>query len=337
MTHTSRRGGIYARRATYTSAIVAAMSCPTYAATPDSDASYPTRPIRVVVATAAGGGIDLVARKVGAKMTEAFGQTVLVDNRPGAAQITGTDHVAKSAPDGYTIMCISSTHTILPGLMPKLPYDPVNDFVPITMLALGPNLLVAHPSLPIHNLKQFIELAKARPGQLNYGSSGNGSLGHLGMEMLKSMTGIQLQHIPYKGAAPSLTANLSGEVGVQIIQIIAVLPQVKAGKLRALGITSAHRSKAVPEIPTISESGAPGFEGSSWFGMVAPKGTSPAIVNKLNREFVRIMNLPDINSQFVNEGAEPVGDTPDQFGATIRTEIAKWSKLIKSAGIKGDL
>ena len=168
----------------------------THAATPDADTNYPVKPIRVVVATAAGGGIDLVARKVGAKMTESFGQTVLVDNRPGAAQITGTDHVAKSAPDGYTIMCISSTHAILPGLMPKLPYDPVNDFVPITMLALGPNLLVAHPSLPVHNLKQFIALAKARPGQLNYGSSGNGSLGHLGMEMLKSMTGIQLQHIP---------------------------------------------------------------------------------------------------------------------------------------------
>lgn len=302
-----------------------------------ASASYPERPIRVVVATAAGGGIDLVARRVGAKLTEAWGQPVVVDNRAGAAQTIGTDIVAKAPPDGYTLLCISSTHTMIPGLFRNLPFDAIRDFAPITMLALAPNLLVVHPSIPARTLSEFIALAKTKPRQMNYGSSGNGSLGHLGMEMLKSATGIDLVHIPYKGAAPSLTAVLSGEVSAVIIQIIAVVPQVRAGRLRALGITSSRRSSAVPDVPTIAEAGVPGFEGSSWFGLVAPSRTPPAIVAKLNAELVRIMNLPDIRAQFVNEGAEPVGDTPEQFAATIRSEIAKWGKVIKAVGIAADI
>ena len=207
--------------------------------------AYPAKPIRIVVGTAAGGGIDTVARKVGGKLSESLGQPVIVDNRPGGAQRIATDAVAKSAPDGYTLMCISSTHAIIPSLFKDLPFDPVRDFAPVTMLAWGPNLLVVHPSLPVRSLGDFIAFARSRPGQLNYGSSGNGSLGNLGMELLKTMTGIDLVHIPYKGAAPALTAILSGEIAVQITQIITVLPQVKAGRLRALGITSSERSTAL--------------------------------------------------------------------------------------------
>ena len=303
---------------------------------PVTGVSYPVKPIRVVVATAAGGGIDTVARKVGAKLTEAWGQPVVVDNRAGGAQTIGTDIVAKALPDGYTLLVISSTHAIIPGLFPKLPFDAIRDFAPITMLASAPNLLVVHPAIPARTLKEFIALAKTKPRQMNYGSSGNGSLGHLGMEMLKSMTGIDLAHIPYKGAAPALTAVLSGEVSVQISQIITVVPQVRAGRLRALGITSSRRSQAVPDVPTISEAGAPGFEGSSWFGVVAPSHTPQPIVAKLNAELVRIMNLPDIHAQFTNEGADPVGDKPEEFALKIRSDIAKWGKVIKAVGIVAD-
>ncbi|GAA5232377.1 tripartite tricarboxylate transporter substrate binding protein [Verticiella sediminum] len=297
------------------------------------DATYPNRPIRIIVATAAGGGIDAVARTVGAKLQEAWGQSVIVENRPGGNQTIGTNHVAKAEPDGYTLLCISSTHTMISGLMPKLPFDPIEDFAPVTMLAYGPNILVAHPALPVQSLGDFIALAKSEPGKLNYGTSGNGSLGHLAMESLKSMTGIELTHIPYKGAAPALNAVLSGEVSVEIVQIMTALPHVKAGRLRALGITTATRSPAAPDIPTIAEAGAPGFEGSSWFGIVAPAQTPPAVIAKLNEEFVRIMNLPDIKTRFLSEGVEPVGDTPEQFAATMRDESARWGKVIKDMGI----
>lgn len=304
---------------------------------PVTGVSYPVKPIRVVVATAAGGGIDLVARRVGAKLTEAWGQPVVVDNRAGAAQTIGTDIVAKALPDGYTLLCISSTHTMIPGLFRDLPFDAIRDFAPITMLALAPNLLVVHPSIPARTLSEFITLAKTKPRQMNYGSSGNGSLGHLGMEMLKSMTGMDFVHIPYKGAAPSLTAVLSGEVSVLITQIMTAVPHVRAGRLRALGNTGSRRSPAVPDVPTIAEAGVPGFEGSSWFGMVAPSRTPPALVAKLNAEFVRIMNLPDIRAYFTSNGAEPVADTPQEFAATIRSEIAKWGKVIKTVGITPDI
>ena len=303
---------------------------------PVSGVSYPMKPIRIVVATAAGGGIDTVARRVGAKLTEAWGQTVVVDNRPGGAQTIGTDLVAKALPDGYTLLMISSTHTMIPGLFSKLPFDAIRDFAPITMLATAPNLLVVNPAIPARTLKEFIALAKTKPRQMNYGSSGNGSLGHLGMEMLKSITGIDLAHIPYKGAAPSLTAGLSGEVSGIILQIITVVPRGWAGRLRALGITSSQRSPAVPDIPTISEAGAPGYEGSSWFGVVAPSGIPQAIIARLNAELVRIMNLPDIRSQFINEGAIPIGDKPEEFGLTIRAEVAKWGKVIKAVGVVAD-
>jgi len=295
--------------------------------------AYPAKPIRIVVGTAAGGGIDTVARKVGGKLSDSLGQPVLVDNRPGGAQRIATDAVAKAPPDGYTLMCISSTHAIIPSLFKDLPFDPVRDFAPVTMLAWGPNLLVVHPSLPVRSLKEFVAFARSRPGQLNYGSSGNGSLGNLGMELLKTMTGIDLVHIPYKGAAPALTALLSGEIAVEITQIITVLPQVRAGRLRAIGITSAQRSTALPDVPTISEAGAPGFQGSSWFGIVAPARTPPEIVTRLNEALVRIMNTPDIRNDFSREGAIPVGDNPAEFAATIKAEIAKWGKVAKASGI----
>lgn len=303
---------------------------PANAAAPSA---YPLKPIRIVVGTAPGGGIDTVARKVGAKLSESLGQAVIVDNRPGGAQRIATELVAKSAPDGYTLMCISSTHAIIPSLFKDLPFDPVRDFAPVSMLAWGPNLLVVHPSLPPRNLKEFISFAKRRPGQLNYGSSGTGSLGHLGMELLKSMTGMDLVHIPYKGAAPALTAILSGEIAVEITQIITVLPQVRTGRLRAIGITSATRSPALPEVPTIAEAGAAGFQGSSWFGIVAPGRTPLEIVTRLNHELVKVMHLPDMRADLTREGAIPVGDSSAEFAQTLRSEIAKWSRVAKASGI----
>jgi tripartite-type tricarboxylate transporter receptor subunit TctC len=311
-------------------AALLAMPAPAVAA---DESAYPTRPIRIVVSTAAGGGIDTVARRVAAKLQEAWGQSVIVENRPGAGQVIGANFVAKSAPDGYTLLCISSTHTMTPGLMPKLPYDAVKVFAPVTMLAYAPNILVVNPSLPARNLKEFVALAKAKQGKLNYGSAGTGSLGHLGMESLKSLTGMEIAHVPYKGAAPALNAVLAGEVSAEIVQIMSALPYVKAGKLRALGNTAAARSLAAPDIPTMAEAGVPGFNGSSWFGIVAPAKTPPAIVARLNREFVRIMNTPAMKAQFISEGAIPVADSPEEFAQKIQGEIASWTRLVKTMGI----
>lgn len=299
-------------------------------------AAYPVKALRIIVPAAAGGGIDLFARLIGAKLTEAWGQSVVVDNRAGGAQTLGTDLVAKAPPDGYTLLFASGTHAVNPSLFRKLPYDSVRDFAPITLLATAPNLLVVHPSVPARTVNEFIALAKAKPRQLNYGSSGNGGTGHLSMEMVKSMTGIDLVHIPYKGTAPALNAILAGEVSAQINQILITAPQVKAGRLRALGVTSSRRSPAVPEVPTIAEAGVPGFEAVAWFGVLAPGQTPPAIVAKLNAEIVRIVKLPEIRERLASEGAEPVGNSPEELAAIIRSDIAKWDKLIKTFGIVAD-
>lgn len=297
---------------------------------------YPVKPIRVVVPAAAGGGIDILARTIGAKLTEAWGQPVVVDNRAGGSQTIGTDVVAKAPPDGYTILFASGTHAVNPSLFRKLPYDSVNDFAPVTLLASAPNLLVVHPSLPVRTLKEFISFAKAKPRQLSYGSSGNGGTGHLSMEMLKSMAGIDLVHIPYKGTAPALNAILAGEVYAQVNQIMITAPQVKAGRLRALGVTSRNRSTVVPEVPTIAEAGVPGFHAAAWFGVMAPGRTPPAIVAMLSAEIVRILKTSEIRERLASQGADPVGNSPQEFAALIRSDIAKWEKLIKAFGIVPD-
>ncbi|MBI3937434.1 MAG: tripartite tricarboxylate transporter substrate binding protein, partial [Betaproteobacteria bacterium] len=298
--------------------------------------AYPTKPLRVIVPFPAGGGTDILARMIGAKITEAWGQPVVVDNRPGGSTVIGTEIVSKAPADGYTILFTASTHAVNASLYARLPYDSIRDFAPVTLLASAPNILVVHPSMPTRTLNEFIAFAKARPRQINYGSSGNSGTGHLAMEMLKSMTGIDLVHIPYKGGSPALNAVLAGEVSTLFNNIIAAVPQVKAGRLYALGVTSGKRSSAVPNVPTIAEAGVPGFEALAWFGVFAPAATPPKIVASLNAEIARVLRLPEIRKRLLIDGAEPVGNSPQEFAAVIRADIAKWARVIKAAGITPD-
>lgn len=306
------------------------------AAQPDASVAYPARPLRIIVPYAAGGGGDIFARMIGAKLTEAWGQPVVVDNRPGGGTIIGTDLAAKASPDGHTILLGTNTHAVNETLYRKLPYRLTRDLAPVTQLATAPNILIVNPSVPARTLGDLIALAKAKPRQINYGSSGNGGTGHLAMELLKSMAGVDLVHIPYKGGGPALNALLAGEVSALFNNIIAAVPQVQAGRVRPLGVTSSRRSAAVPEVPTIAESGVPGFEAIAWFGLFAPAGTPRAIVAKLSREVARILKLPEIHDRLSGQGAEPVGSSPDEFSAVIRSDIAKWGKVVKAARVVAD-
>ena len=297
------------------------------------DGSFPTKPLRLIVPYAPGGGGDAVARSIGAKLTEAWGQPVIIDNRGGGGTVIGTDLAAKSPPDGHTILLQTNTHAINATLHPKLPYDTIRDFAPVTLLATSPNILLINPSLAARSVKDFIAFAKANPGKLNYGSSGNGGTGHLAMEMLKSMTGINVVHVPYGGGGPAMKSLLSGEVSVMFNNILAAIPLVKAGRIVALGVTSRQRSPAVPDVPTISEAGVPGFEAIAWFCILAPARTPPAVVKKLNEEIVRVLNMPDIRDRLTGQGLDPVGTGSEEFSRFIRSEIVKWEKVIKGAGI----
>ena len=295
--------------------------------------NYPAKPLRWVVPYAPGGGGDILARLIAMRLAEVWGQPVIIDNRPGGGTIIGTDLVAKAPSDGHTILLATNTHAINPSLRAKLPYDSIRDFSPVSLLATSPNILVTNPAMPARTLGEFIVLAKSRPGTLNYGSSGNGGTGHLAMEMLKSMTGINLVHVPYNGGGPAMNALLSGEVSVLFNNILAAVPQVKAGRIGALGVTSRRRSPAVPDVPTIAEAGVPGFEAIAWFCVLAPGGTPPSIVKKLNTEFARILQLPNIRERLVSQGLEPVGSSVEEFAQFTRSEIVKWEKIIKAAGI----
>ena len=298
--------------------------------------TYPSRPIRLIVPQSAGGSTDLVARPLARLLGEALGQSMIVDNRPGAGSVIGTDLVAKAAPDGYTLLAVAASFTISPSLYPRLPFDPARDFEPITLLASLPNILVVQRSLPVKSVQEFIALARSRPGQLNYGSSGVGTGTHLSMEWLKHMAGIQLVHVPYKGGAPAVNALLAGEVQVNCATISTALPHVKAGTLRALAVTTARRSAAAPEVPTLAESGLPDYDYSSWIGLLAPAKTPRAIVARLATAAARTARTPEIASILALEGAEPVGNSPEEFAVVIRTEIGRWQKLVGSAGIKED-
>jgi tripartite-type tricarboxylate transporter receptor subunit TctC len=298
---------------------------------------YPSQPIKMVVPFTAGGTTDILARTVGQKLSESLRQPVIVENRPGAGGNIGADVVAKAKPDGYTIlMGTIGTQAINASLYSKMPYDAARDFAPITLVAIVPNVLIVHPSVPAKNVAELIALAKAKPGTLNFASSSTGGSPHLSGEMFKQMTGVDIVHVPYKGSAPAITDLLGGQVNLMFDNLPSGLPHVKAGKLRALGVTSARRSPAVPDIPTIAESGVPGYEVDSWFGILAPAGTPPEIVNKLNAEIVRILKLPDVNERLAEQGAQPVGDTPQQFAEHIRRETAKWAKVVKASGAKAD-
>ncbi len=299
-------------------------------------AQYPAKPIRIIVPQSAGGSTDLTARLVAQKLSDALGQPVVVDNRPGAGSIIGTDLVAKATPDGYTLLVVASSITINPSLHKKLPFDPIRDLAPITQLSAFPNMLVVHPAVPVKTVQDLVALAKAKPGQINYGSSGAGTGTHLSAELFKYMTGVDMVHVPYKGGGPAVTALLGGQVQLNFATIPSVLPHVRAGKLRAVAVTTIKRSPAAPEVPTIAESGVPGYDHGPWNGMLAPAKTPKAIITMLNAAVSKIVHLPEAKAVLVYEGAEPVGNTPEQFAAIIRTETAKWEKVIKAAGIKAD-
>jgi tripartite-type tricarboxylate transporter receptor subunit TctC len=299
--------------------------------------NYPTKPIRMVVPFAPGGGADTVARTVGQKLTEALGQPVIIDNRPGAAGSIGADIVAKSPPDGYALLLGSSGPlAINPSLYPKLPYDAARDFAPISLATIMPFLLVVHPTLPAHNVKELVALAKSKPNQLNYASPGAGSTTHLANELLKSMTGMKIVHIPYKGVAPAAVDLISGQVQMMSGDLSSLIPHVKSGRMRALAVTGAKRSHLLPAIPTIAESGVPGYEASGWFGVLAPAATPAPVLERLNAAIVKGLSASDARERLNAFGGEAGGSTPEQFAAHIRSEAAKWGKLIKSLGIKAD-
>src|SRR4051812_41036431 len=297
--------------------------------------TYPAKAVRMVVPFAAGAGSnDIMARLIAQKLTDSFGQQVVVDNRPGASGIIGTDIVAKAPADGYTVLMMSLTYTVLPSLFSNLPFDPVKDLAPVTMVASAPLMLVVNPSVPVKSVPEFIAYAKANPGKLNFGSGGAGATPHLAGEMLKSMAGLQVTHIPYKGGAPALADLVGGQIQFMLENIPGTLPFVKGGKLRALAITDIKRSPLLPDLPTLDEAGLKGYELVGWNGMFVPAGTPAAIVNKLHGGVVAALALPDVKERLTILGADGVGDTPQHFAAFIKADIVKWAKVVKAAGIK---
>ena len=315
--------------------IAAAAVAPIVAAA-QSAAQYPTRPVRIVVPQSPGASTDTTARLIALKLASALGQTVIVDNRPGAGSVVGTELVAKATPDGYTLLVVASSITLNPILHKNLSWDPVRDLAPITQISSFPNVLVVHPPLPVKTVKDLIALAKAKPGTLNYGSAGTATGTHLSAELFKYMTGTDMVHVPYKGGGAAIPALLGGQVQLMFATTVSSLPHVRAGRLRALGVTSPKRWPSVPDVPTIAEAGVPGYDHTPWNGFLAPAKTPRAIIARLNEETARILHTPETRAVFVNDGAEPVGNKPEEFAATIKSEIAKWSKVIAAAGIKAD-
>lgn len=303
----------------------------------DAASNYPNRPIRIIVTFPPGGPTDIIARAVGQKLAEAWGQAVVVDNRPGAGGNIGTDLAAKAAPDGYTLVLSNfGPMAISPGVYAKLPYDPVKDLAPITLAATGWFFMVVNPASPATSVKDLIALAKAKPEQITFSSSGNASPSHLAGALFQSSAGIRLTHVPYKGGAPAVAAVIGGEVQMAIESPPPIVPQVKAGKLRALGAARATRSPLLPDVPTVSEAGLPGFEVGSWYGFHAPAGTPKAIIDKLNMQMVKAMNLPEMRERLSSVGAETIAGSPAEYGKFVQSEIKKWSTVIKATGVKVD-
>jgi tripartite-type tricarboxylate transporter receptor subunit TctC len=297
--------------------------------------NYPAKPLRFIVPFPPGGGNDTIARLVAQKLSASLGQQVLVDNRPGAGGTIGAEAAARSPGDGYTMFLAGvGTHGINPNLRKKLPYDALKDFEAVSLIASAPLLVVIHPSLPAKSVKELIAIAKARPGQINYASNGAGGSSHLAVELFDMMAGVKLTHIPYKGMVPAFTDLLSGEVQVMFSSAVAMLPQVKAGRLRAIAMTGSKRSAAIPNIPTVAESGVPGYETGSWYGITVPAGTPKPIVERLSRETQTIVKSKDITSKLNEEAVIPVGSTPEAFDKHIRNELARWAKVIKAAKVE---
>ena len=310
---------------------LAALTLTTGAAAQD----YPTKPIRLIVPFPPGGGNDTMARTVGRKLTEASGQQVVIDNRGGAGGNIGAETAARAFPDGYTLFLGGTgSHGTNPGLHAKLPYHPVKDFAPISLIGSAPLLAVVPPSFSAKSINDLIQMARARPGQLNFASSGTGTIAHLAAEMLNASARIKIQHVPYKGTGPALTELLSGQVQIMFNSAVSMLPQVRAGRLRAIAMTGARRSPAMPDLPTVAESGVPGYEATSWYGVLAPAVTPRAIIDKIYRGIAKIVQMPDVRERLVADGADPAGTSPEEFAAHIKRELARWAKVIQEANIR---
>jgi len=305
-------------------------------AAPVSAQPYPAKPIRVIVAFAPSGIADFAARNVSKKLSESLGVPVIVENRPGAGGITGAEVVAKSPPDGYTLLVTSISHTINPSVRKNLPFDAVRDFAPVTLITDAPNFLVVHPSLPVKSVKELIALARGRPGQITYASSGAGTSTHLSGELFKSLARIDIVHVPYKGGGPAVIDLVGGHVQMMFSTLPSVLQQVRAGKLRGLAVTGARRFPAAQEFPTMIEAGVAGFEVSGWSGMFAPAGAPREAVSRLAAEIGKILRAPELKERFFVQGAEPVGNTPEEFAAFVLSEIAKWKKVVAASGMQAD-
>ncbi len=297
--------------------------------------NYPAKTVRMVVGYPPGGPTDVLARIVSQKLTQTWGQQVIVDNRPGASGMIGAEFTARAAPDGYTLLMVPVTYAVTPSLFAKMTYDVEKDLSPVAQVAAAPFILVVHPTLPVKTVKDLIALDRRSPGQINFASASTGGMPHLAGELFNSMTGTKLVHIPYKGAAPATTDLLSGQVTLMFNNMLSAMPQVKAGRLRAVAVTSSKRSPAAPELPTIAET-VPGYEASGWYGAFAPAATSKELIGRLNAEINRIMKMPDVTQRLAGDGVEAVGTTPEQFGAYLKQEVAKWGKVVKASGAKAD-
>jgi tripartite-type tricarboxylate transporter receptor subunit TctC len=310
---------------------------PAAAQSPNGAKDYPARPIRIVIGYAPGGTSDIMSRILSAHLYSAWGQQVVIDNRPGASAQIATDIVAKAAPDGYTLFLTpSGTHTANPSLYKKLPYDTVKDFAPVTLFAWVSNMIVTHPSSPINSLQDLIRMAKATPGQLTYASVGAGSVSHLSAEMLKNLTGTNIVHIPYKGGGPALTAIASNEVTIMFAALPSATPFVLSKRIKPLVVTSPKRASALPDVPTVAEAGVAGLQVMEWYGVLGPASTPRAIVNKLQEEIVKIIRKPEVVARFAELGADPVGNTPAEFAQQIESDIVMWAKVVKESGIRAD-
>lgn len=324
------------RAALWTAVAAAGIAAGTHSLDAPAAATYPQRAIRLIVPYPPGGAGDIIARILAAKLGEAVGQQVVADNRPGGGQVIATQLTARANPDGYTLLLASATHAINPGLLKKLPYDSIRDFAAITLVADSPLLFLAHPSLGVANIQELVAAARARPGRINYASSGPGTGGHLSVELLKRMAGIDLVHIPYKGAGPALVDLVSGQVQVMCTSPLPSLPHVRAGRLKGLAMTGRARSSAAPEIPTVAESGVAGYESTLWYALLAPAATPQPVLRRLHAETVQVIRLPEVAGQLAALGAQPIGNSPQEITAFLRNEIARWTALIEQSNIRAD-
>jgi tripartite-type tricarboxylate transporter receptor subunit TctC len=313
-------------------AIAAALACLAASGAPAQ--TYPAKPVRLVVPSSPGGGTDITARILAHKLTELLGQQVVVENRAGAGTRIGNEHVAKSPPDGYTLLMGLSTLAIIPAVYRTVSYDALRDLAPISQAVSVPNVLVVHPSLPVRSVKALIALGKSRPRELVAGSAGTGTNPHLSLELFRSMAGIDLVHVPYKGSGPGIVGLMSGEVAIFFPSLASAMPHIKTGRVRPLGVTTTLRAETLPEVPTIAEAALPGYEAMNWFGVLAPAGTARAIIDRLHKETVAALKSPEVRKQLATEGAQIVASTPDGFAAYIRSETEKWARVAKAAGIK---